>query len=67
MQPGTGVLLLLLGVALYLLPIILAYIREHRNLAAIVVVNLLLGWTVVGWVLCLAWSVIAKEDRPASR
>jgi hypothetical protein len=46
-----GLILLVLGV--YWLPSIVARIRRHPDLVPIVVVNALLGWTVVGWV----WAV----------
>jgi hypothetical protein len=41
----------------YLLPWGIAYSRKHPNAAGIFAVNLLLGWTVVGWILALAWAV----------
>jgi hypothetical protein len=43
-----GLILLVLGV--YWLPSIVARVRRHPDLVPIVVVNALLGWTVVGWV-----------------
>jgi hypothetical protein len=48
----TGLVLLVLGV--YWFPSIVARIQRHPDLVRIVVVNALLGWTVVGW----AWAVI---------
>jgi branched-subunit amino acid transport protein AzlD len=42
--------------ALYLLPFIIAKTRKHRNAAAIGVLNLLLGWTVLGWIGALVWA-----------
>ncbi len=41
---------------LYFLPVFVAASRKHNNTAAIGVLNLLLGWTVVGWVAALIWS-----------
>lgn len=46
-----GLILLVLGV--YWLPSILARTWRHPDLVPIVLVNALLGWTVVGWV----WAV----------
>ncbi|UVT15887.1 MAG: superinfection immunity protein [Nitrospira sp.] len=42
---------------LYCLPSFIALGRGHRNCIAIVVVNLALGWTVIGWVGALFWSI----------
>jgi hypothetical protein len=47
-----GLILLVLGV--YWLPSIVARINRHPDLVPIVIVNALLGWTVVGW----AWAVV---------
>jgi len=43
--------------AVYLLPAELAYARRHRNKGAVLALNVLGGWTVVGWVLALVWAL----------
>ena len=43
--------------AVYFLPSLIAFAREHKNKLAIFSLNLLLGWTVLGWVSSLVWSV----------
>ena len=45
--------------ALYMLPGIVALVRGHHNAGAIVVMNLLLGWTVLGWIFALIWASTA--------
>lgn len=47
------------GCFLYLLPSLIAEDRHHPNKGSIQVVNVLLGWSILGWVLSLAWSVSA--------
>jgi hypothetical protein len=50
--------LFVLPVALiYLLPTYVAALRGHHKLVAIGAVNVLLGWTILGWVAALVWSV----------
>jgi Superinfection immunity protein len=39
--------------------------RHHRNAAAIFLINLLLGWTVLGWIAALVWSVTADVQKPS--
>jgi len=51
-------LLVILIFALYFLPTLIAFLRQHKNKLAIFLLNLLLGWTVLGWVVSLVWSVI---------
>jgi hypothetical protein len=44
--------------ALYLVPTCIAAYREHPSQTPILLVNLLLGWTALGWVIALVWSVM---------
>lgn len=58
---GTFLILVLwaLGFALYFLPSFLGW--NKRNSVAIIALNLLLGWTVIGWVVALVWSLTAEQ------
>ena len=48
---------------LYFLPAIIAFARSKRDAVSILVLNLLLGWTAIGWVIALVWAL--KNDMPA--
>lgn len=50
----------------YFLPSLIALLRRHPNGCAILVVNLSLGWTLLGWVVALAWSCTG-QDRPRNQ
>ncbi|KXU94149.1 hypothetical protein CR51_27125 [Caballeronia megalochromosomata] len=41
---------------LFFVPMIVAMCRKHRNAAPIFLVNMLLGWTCIGWLVALIWS-----------
>ncbi len=41
----------------YLTPSLIAWYRAHHNRAAIIALNLLLGWTVLGWIGALIWAL----------
>ena len=49
---------------LYFIPTIVAAMREHHQQGAIFMLNLLLGWTVLGWAAALIWACTAV-NRPA--
>ena len=51
-----------IGFAMYFLPSIIALIRSKRDITAILLLNLLLGWSVIGWIVALIWAV--KTDVP---
>lgn len=53
----------LILVGLYFLPSFIAYSRKHLNLGAVFVANLFLGWTVLGWVLCLVWALVWTKTK----
>ncbi len=38
------------------LPSFIAYSRNHPNRLAILILNFLLGWTGVGWIILLIWA-----------
>ena len=50
-------ILLTLVLVIYFLPVLIALLRHHKNKLAIFLLNLFLGWTVIGWVSSLVWSV----------
>ena len=51
-------LVIVLIVAFYFMPTLIAFLRQHKNKLAIFVLNLFLGWSVLGWVVSLVWSVL---------
>lgn len=63
-----GLVLLTALIVATLLPTFIAFIRRHHNRYAILVLNVLLGWTVVGWAVALVWSLTAvwRNTNPAS-
>lgn len=62
---GIGIfLLIVLGIA-YFVPTVVALIRSHHNLGAIIALNVLLGWTVVGWIAAFVWSLTSPPKNPA--
>lgn len=49
---------------IYFVPTIVALSRGHSSTAAIIVVNVFLGWTFVGWVGALAWAAAHFTPKP---
>jgi hypothetical protein len=46
----------LIVLVLYFLPSIVAVARKVTNQGSVIVINLFLGWTFVGWVIALAMA-----------
>ncbi|MDD2499258.1 MAG: superinfection immunity protein [Geobacter sp.] len=61
---GGGLAILALPVlAIYLIPAIIGFIRKKDNKMAILLLNLFLGWSMIGWVVALVWAV-SKDKQP---
>jgi hypothetical protein len=58
-QIFAGILFLCM-IYLYFLPTIIG--RRKRDRLAIFALNLLVGWSLIGWIIALVWAL--KEDQP---
>ena len=52
----TEIVNILVFAALYFIPTLNGYSRRHPQACPIMIINLCLGWTGLGWILALAWS-----------
>ena len=59
---GFVAFLILTSVGAYFLPALVAGSRKHPQALGIFLLDFLLGWTLVGWVIALVWAV----QRPAA-
>jgi hypothetical protein len=53
-------ILIIIGLAVYFIPAIVGY--NKKNVIGILLLNLFLGWTIVGWVIALVWAVSSFEE-----
>lgn len=51
-------------ITIYFIPSLVANKRQHPNENPIVMLNLFLGWTLLGWVAALIWS-LTDFKKPA--
>jgi hypothetical protein len=67
MPGGSEWLLLTLFIflPLYFLPYIIAKARNNPNTTGILILNLFLGWTFIGWIGALAWAFSNAKQTPA--
>ena len=62
-----GLLLWAMMLGFYLLPTLVAWLQQHHQLYAIAALNLLFGWTLLGWFGALIWAVARKEPPPSRK
>lgn len=60
----TGLFLLIalftVAIAIYVLPTVVAKMNNRPNFKSIFLLNLLLGWSLIGWGVALIWA--ARKD-----
>lgn len=64
-NPALGLITLIIIICVYFLPYMVAQKRKHSKSQAILIVNLFLGWTLIGWVVALAWA-FAENNKKSS-
>jgi hypothetical protein len=62
---GSALLFVFL-VFLYFVPWLNSLSRKHNNAGAIAVLNFFLGWTIVGWIGALIWSMTDNVRKEAA-
>lgn len=55
-------LITIITLAAYFLPSLIALVRNHHNKTALMVTNLLLGWTGIVWLVTLIWSFTNQKE-----
>ena len=61
--PFIGFPLGLIGLGLYFLPTIFAAVRQAKGMLGIVLLNVFAGWTVIGWIIALVWSLTGESQK----
>jgi hypothetical protein len=50
--------------ALYLLPVLIGSIRRVPDIGSVAAINVLLGWTLIGWVVAMAMALRSAGPAP---
>ena len=58
-----GLFSILVFIFIYFFPSIIANKQERDNLGAIFILNLLAGWTFIGWLAALIWAMTKAENE----
>jgi len=56
-------IIILFSICLYFLPSFIAFRRQKSNKIPIFVLNLFLGWSLIGWVVSLVWSLSQEQHQ----
>ena len=61
-----GIPIIITSIAIYFLPTIIAAVRHSRSMLGIVLVNIFAGWSLIGWIIALVWSLSGATQRVTS-
>ncbi len=62
-QDTVIIVMIIVGIVFYFIPSIIALVRMKKNLIAIIALNFFLGWSLIGWVVSLVWS-LSSDSKP---
>jgi hypothetical protein len=62
MEALPGLLILIPLVFFYFLPTYIARKKRHRSATSIMILNLVFGWTLIGWIGSLAWAYSGNNN-----
>ncbi len=72
-NPGIGAFIvsvapiMLLSLAIYFIPTFVASKRKHPQKTPILLLNIFLGWTFIGWVVALIWATLKDKTQDINR
>jgi uncharacterized membrane protein len=56
-------ILIILIALVYFMPTLAAIAREHKRGWGVLILNVLLGWTILGWMLLLAYALLSEAEE----
>jgi hypothetical protein len=59
-------ILLIVGAILYFVPTVIAWRLGVKSVQSIFYVNLIFGWTIVGWVFAMIWVMTERNELPTN-
>ena len=53
----------ILFLIVYIAPSVIAHLKDHERRKSIIFANIFLGWTVIGWILILIWTLATLPKK----
>lgn len=60
---GFFIMVGIIGFLLYWIPTLIAVSNNHKDVVGVFVLNFFVGWTFIGWLISLVWSVKNSNDE----
>jgi hypothetical protein len=59
------IVVIVFALLIYFVPAAIAATRHHRYVTEIFLLNLLAGWSIIGWVAAFIWACVTPADAAA--
>jgi len=59
-------LLLVVGAVVYFVPSVVAWHLGVKSIKSIFYVNLVFGWTIIGWIVAMMWAMAERNELPTN-
>ncbi len=53
-------IIMFIGIVIYIIPSLLALLRHNKKTGLIAIINIFLGWSIIGWIIALTMSLSSK-------
>lgn len=60
-QISSLIFIIIITALIYFIPTVICLIRKHTYKLYIICLNIILGWTLIGWIASLIWSFIDNK------
>ena len=57
----------LVSVIIYVIPLVIALIRQHNSVVMLIILNVLFGWIFILWIILILWAMFGDNDEKASQ
>jgi NADH:ubiquinone oxidoreductase subunit 6 (subunit J) len=54
----------ILGLFIYFIPSIIAAARHHEHFLWVLVLNIVLGWSGIAWMILIVWAILGERREP---
>ena len=54
----------ILGMFIYFIPSIIAAARHHEHFLWVLVLNIVLGWSGIAWMILIVWAILGERREP---
>jgi len=63
-EPGPLLALVIIFILIYFIPSVAGGVMRHKYSTRIMVANVLFGWTIIGWLICLIYALWEADGEP---